>query len=264
MHGFPAHKLGYQNSSPLEAAVVGLAGQGALNTLQYLGANQFQFTAGAPSYSFGGPPGTGPLKLGFSKGDQLLITGTTGGPSTNTGKWFTFTDPDTLTVLEAIDSDAEDYTFLAVRRVVNGVLTDTGRQWVTSLCSWASLDPDTNNTGDRLRWIGAGSGAFPMIPNVLTLDQGVEVTTGNYLTELEDPATFPTVQSVRLRREFTTAEISITVPVLVSELGLFVDQNPTLNLDPTDNNNPPVFYKSFDGLMKSSDFSLVVEWDLKF
>lgn len=263
MHGFPAHKLGYQNSSPLEAAVFGLAGDPtANNTVRYLNANQFQFSAGAPTYTFAGPPSSSPLQLGFKKGDQLLLTGPAGA---NQGRYFTFTDPSTLTVLETITSDVVDYEFLAIRRVLNGVLTVTGQTWLRDLCAWSSVgDPDVSVTEDRLRWIGVGSGGFPMAPNVLTLDQGVEVTTGNYLTELEDPPTFPTAQSIRLRREFTTSEVSISTPVLVSEAGLFVDQNPTLTLDPTDNDNPPVLYKSFNGLMKSSDFSLVVEWGLKF
>jgi hypothetical protein len=263
MYGFPAHKLGYQNSSPLEAVVIGLAGDPtASNTVRYLNANQFQFSAGAPTYSFAGPVSSSPLQLGFQKGDQLLLTGPAGA---NQGKYFTFTDPSTLTVKETITSDAVDYEFLAIRRVLNGVLTQTGQAWLRDLCTWSSIgSPDVAITTARLRWIGVGSGGFPMIPGVLTMDQGVEVTTGNYMTELEDPPTFPTVQSVRVRREFTTSEISISTPVLVSEAGLFVDQNPTLSLDPTDNNNPPVLYKSFSGLMKSSDFSLVIEWDLKF
>ena len=263
MYGFPAHKLGYQNSSPLEAVMIGLAGNPvANNTVRYLNANQFQFSIGAPTYSFAGPPLDIPLQLGFQKGDQLLLTGPAGA---NQGRYFTFTDPSTLTVMETITSDVVDYEFLAIRRVIAVGLTITGQTWLRDLCAWSSVDdPDVAVSKARLRWIGVGSGGFPMIPGVLTMDQGIAVTTGNYMTELEDPPTFPTVQSVRLRREFATTEISIPNTVLVSEVGLFVDQNPTLSLDPTDNDNPPVLYRSFDGLMKSTDFSLVVEWDLKF
>jgi hypothetical protein len=263
MHGFPAHKLGYQDSSPLEAVVVGLAGDPtASNTVRYLNSNQFQFSVGAPSYSFAGPASTSPLQLGFQKGDQLLLTGPAGA---NQGKYFTFTDPSTLSVLETITNDSVDYEFLAIRRVLNGVLTNTGRAWLRDLATWQAVGTtDSSITEKRVRWIGVGSGGFPMIPPVLTLQQAIEVTAGYYLTELESPPTFPTVQSLRLRREFSTSEVSISSPVLVSEVGLFVDQNPTLSLNPADSNNQPVWYKSFGGLVKSSDFSLVIEWDLKF
>jgi len=267
MYGFPAHKLGYQNSSPLETFVVGLEGAGANNTITYLNANQFQFTAGAPSYSFGGPPNASPLRLGFERGDQVLLTGTTGSPGPDEGKWFTFTDPSTLTVKEVVTPTSEDYTFLAVRKVNNGVLTQTGREWLTQLCPWSFIGaPDVAFTEDRIRWVGLGSGGFPMIPGVMTLDSPIEYATGLYLTELSASpgTTFPTVQSVEFTRQYLTTEVSLTGPALVSEAGLFVDQNPSLNLDPAVSNNPPVFYKSFEGLMKSSDFLLLVDWTLKF
>ncbi|NNL47273.1 MAG: hypothetical protein HKO76_02805 [Acidimicrobiia bacterium] len=266
MQGYPAHKLGYQNSSPLEAAVIGLAGEtGANNTVTYLNANQFQFSAGAPSYTFGGPPTTSPLKLGFKKGDQIFLSGTTGGPGPDEGKWFTFTDPDTLTVLETVSSTAEDYTFIAVRRVHNGVLTETGRQWLTSLCAWSSIgDPDVAVTGDRIRWLGLGDGSFPMIPLVLGLASPIEYQTGLYLSEPSSATEFPTAQSAKISRLYSSGEVSISGPALVSEMGLFVDQNPPQNLDPAVGTHPPVLYKSFDGLVKSSDFSLLVEWILKY
>lgn len=270
MYGFPAHKLGYQNSSPLETFVIGLVGRGSNNTITYLNANQFQFTAGAPSYSFGGPPNVSPLQLGFEKGDQILLTGTSGGPGPDEGKWFTFTDPSTLTVLETVSSTLEDYTFMAVRRVNNGVLTQTGREWLPRLCAWSSIgDPDVEFTKDRVRWLGLGSGGFPMVPGVLTLDSPIEWTTGFYLATpavVPGPtySTHPTVQSLRISMLYGPSWVSISGPTLVSEAGLFVDQSAVLNLDPSLSNHPPVFYKSFKGLMKSSDFFLRVDWTIKF
>jgi hypothetical protein len=261
MYSFPAHKLGYQNSSPLEAFVIGLEGLGVNNTIKYLNANQFQFGAGAPSYSFGGPPNASPLRLGFEKGDQLLVNG----PPPNGGKWFTFVDPSTLTVMETIGSSASDYYFQAVRKVNNGVLTQTGREWLTRLCTWSSIgDPDVPLTEDRIRWIGLGSGGFPMAPGVLTLEAAIEYATGLYLAQVSGAPSFPTVQSTRYNHVYSASEVSISSPALISEVGLFVDQSPSLNLDPAVGNNPPVLYKSFNGLMKSSDFSLLLDWTLKF
>jgi hypothetical protein len=241
-----------------------VSGSGS-NQITYLNANQFQLSVGAPSYSFGGPPTASPLKLGFKKGDQLLVSGT--GP--DNGKTFTFTDPDTLTVLETVSSTLDDYDFVALRRLTSGVLTRTGREWLPRLCAWSSVgDPDVSLTEERIRWIGVGSGGFPMIPDVLTLDSPTEYQSGLYLSDLSAGSSGtisnPTKSTLYVGKEYSGAEISLTVPVLVSEVGFFVDQNPTLSLNPADSDNPPALYSSFDGLMKSSDFNFLAYWTLKF
>lgn len=261
MYRLPAYKLGYQNSSPLEAFQTRLASVGASNKLTYLNANQFQPSVGAPSYSFGGPPNASPLQLGFRKGDQLQVYGS--GPDNN--KVFTFTDPSTNTVLETITPTVENYTFLVWRWVLDGVLTQTGREWMARLCAWSSIgDPDVPVTEDRLRWIGVGSGGFPMTPGVMTLDVPIEYETGFYLRELFAPAGSHRRLETVYDRTYTGSQLSISGPVLVSEVGLFADQSPSLNFDPAVGNNPPVFYKSFDGIMKSSDFYLGLQWAFTF
>lgn len=104
-------------------------------------------------------------------------------------------------------------------------------------------------------------------------------TSTDYIAPVQTPE-FPSSTSVRFIKEFGANEITTTgVPVTVTEAGLFADVNPaagaptedipvgggtTTTLAPTLGSNPPVAYKSFEGLTKTVDFTLEVRWDFRF
>ena len=71
--------------------------------------------------------------------------------------------------------------------------------------------------------------------------------------------------SVRYHHIFGTGDISFGGPKVISELALYADSSPALDLDDTIGTQTPVAYKVLDeGLVKMSGFSLELFWELKF
>lgn len=162
----------------------------------------------------------------------------------------------------------------------HNVFTISGRNWLSKLCAWSTVSStDSPFTERRVRWIGVGTGSLLEVTTVSALSVPSLATSVDYIAPIQTPE-FPSATSVRFIKEFGTNEITVTgVPVTVSEAGLFADVNPaagaptedipagggvTTTLTPTLGSNPPVAYKSFEGLTKTVDFTLEVRWDFRF
>ena len=144
----------------------------------------------------------------------------------------------------------------------HNVFTTIGQELLTQLMVWSVIDvADIPYSQKRLRWIGLGSSTQPETEDVVRLVNPLEITTGVYLAELGTP-TFPTATSMRVVKEFAEDELSITDPVIIREVGLLMDVN--AGLDPEDPANEVSFYKTYEGLVKTQDFTLEIRWDLRF
>lgn len=172
------------------------------------------------------------------------------------------------------------------RREAHNVFTDTGRDWLAHLVVWAGLNTgpsgeDVAYTQRRLRWMGVGTGTQAEVEGVTSLVTPVEVDeSGNYLSPIQT-SDFPATKQVRVYKEFSTAEISISgSPVVpVTEAGLFVDVIPVSAIGGSEDSavgsedstlnrqvaaNAPVAYKMFDVINKTQDFALEIRWEFRF
>ena len=167
------------------------------------------------------------------------------------------------------------------QRIGHNVFTTTGRNWLSKLMAWQAIStPDVAFTQRRGRWIGVGTGNQLESQNVSALVTPAKATPTDYLMPIES-VEFPTSTSVRFTKEFGLTEITVaSLPVSVTEIGLFVDVNPVdtiggvedvayaagtveTTLNPALSVNPPVAYKAFDAVTKTIDFILEVKWDLR-
>jgi hypothetical protein len=168
---------------------------------------------------------------------------------------------------------------VATRRGHN-VFTVTGRNLLSKLIAWSAVaGMDVPFTHRRARWIGVGIGTQLEVATVSALSQPVIVSSpGVYLAALQS-AEFPTATSVRFIKEFGTSEITVGgLPITITEAGLFADVSPGASgatedqawtpggttLDPTSGTNPPICYKTFEGLTKTGDFTLEIRWEFRF
>ena len=173
------------------------------------------------------------------------------------------------------------------RRVGHNVFTTTGRNLLSKLIAWQTIDTtDTPYTHRRARWIGVGNGTQLEVTTVAQLNSPLVATAGgDYIVPLQT-VEFPTSSSVRLIKEFSTSEITVGgVPVTVTEAALFADVNPAIYaggspyqgtddsafgsgvdtvLNPQLSTNAPIAYKAFEGITKTVDFTLEIRWDLRF
>jgi len=162
----------------------------------------------------------------------------------------------------------------------HNVFTVTGRNLLSKLIAWETIAAtDIPFTHRRVRWIGVGVGSFLEVSTVASLAQPQQATPTNYIVPLQT-VEFPSPTSVRFIKEFGTGEITVAgAPVNVTEAGLFADVSPgnaggtedvghtaptDTTLDPTIGTNPPVAYKSFEGLTKTVDFTLEFRWEFRF
>lgn len=156
----------------------------------------------------------------------------------------------------------------SVRRGHN-VLTNFGREWFAKLMVWQTIAAtDVPFTDDRIRWIGVGSDNHPETKMVERLKQAVTITIGPnaYLAKVDDPPVFPAVNWVQFSRTFGTAEISHTTAVVIKEAGLYADEDSGggPGLSTLVGTNQLVAYKTFEGLVKFSGFTLEIKWDFRF
>jgi len=153
------------------------------------------------------------------------------------------------------------------RREGHNVFTNTGRNNLTKLINWAMID-DANDTADsqaRVRWIGVGSGTQLEVKEVLSLNSPLEVTTAPsvFIVPVEHLKTvFFTTTSVRYAKEYGTGDLSFGGPVTLTESALYMDVDATL--DTAVGTHKPSFYKTFEGLVKTPEFTLEITWELKF
>ena len=171
------------------------------------------------------------------------------------------------------------------RREGHNIFTVTGRNFLAKLVSWSSIGAtDVPFTQRRVRWMGLGIGTQLESPTVTSLAQATLTTPTAYLRPIQT-AEFPTSSSVRFITEFSTYEITLsTVPVTVTEAGMFADVSPAkpgfandgvedvphdpgvidTTLNPASATSPPIAYKTFEGLTKTVDFTIEIRWDFRF
>jgi hypothetical protein len=166
------------------------------------------------------------------------------------------------------------------KREGHNVFTITGRNILSKLIAWQTVgSTDVPFTHRRVRWMGVGIGSQLEVTNVIALNSAVLVSGTDYLAEVQS-AEFPTSTSVRIIKVFGPTEITFgSAPVAVTEAGLFADVNPwdmggtedsqasggfNTTLRPDIPSNPPITYKTFEPLNKTSDFSLEIQWDFRF
>lgn len=165
------------------------------------------------------------------------------------------------------------------KREGHNVFTITGRNLLSKLISWQTIaSTDIPFTHRRVRWAGVGVGSQLEVTTVAALSSPVLVSGANYLAEIQ--SSVPSGTSVRFTKVFGPTEITFgAAPVAVTEAGLFADVNPwdmggtedvqasggfNTTLRPDASNNPPIVYKTFEPLNKTSDFSLEIQWDFRF
>jgi hypothetical protein len=170
----------------------------------------------------------------------------------------------------------------SIRRAHN-VFTTTGKNWLSKLVAWETVAPiDVPYTQRRVRWMGVGTGVQSEVTSVTSILNPAIYDAGSAVLAPITATTHPTSTSVRFTRTYGTSEISFGGPVILTEAGLFADVNPydfvsggagtedtlapsgTSVLDPAVGTNPPVAYKSFDPITKTSDFTFEIRWDFRF
>ena len=165
----------------------------------------------------------------------------------------------------------------------HNVFTVTGKNWLSKLVAWSTIGAtDIPYTNRRVRWAGVGAGSQIEAPTVSALVTPLLATVTDYLRPIQS-VVYPTSTSVQFIKEFSTSEITIAqAPVLITEAGIYADVRPAdgggtedtsydpINLpsatilDPTKGNNALIAYKAFDGLSKTTDFTLELRWELRF
>lgn len=155
-------------------------------------------------------------------------------------------------------------------RVGHNVFTLEGREWLKYIVALESLGPDVALDSRRFRWIGVGAGTQLEITSVEGLVSPLTITTGpdEYLRVL-GTRTEPTNFSQKFTTVFTGASADFDhhgASVDVSEAGIFVDVHDGVGtlLDPSDSDNVPVAYKSFEPLTKAQAQTLTITWEFRF
>jgi hypothetical protein len=153
-------------------------------------------------------------------------------------------------------------------RIGHNVLTNIGKEWLAELMAWTTIDdPDVATTNRRIRWIGVGDDSHAMVSEAVeTLKSAVTITTGPdvYLAQIDSPVTTMSPVWVKFTRTLATGELSHSGNVVIKEAGLYADVSPGSVLSTSSALNPVVAYKAFDGLLKSSAFTLDLEWSFRF
>lgn len=165
-----------------------------------------------------------------------------------------------------------------LRQRVQGknICTLTGREFYSEITALQAWSPRGTFRDDRLAYFGLGTGSTPEVANITTLTQPVPYVTGEYLAAVQAPAIFPasstTRTSVQLIREFGRTEVSLGSSVVLTEAGIFSDGDPAsdwaVGSRPTDfataSADAPFFYKTFEPVTKTPDFTLRLVWEVRF
>lgn len=173
------------------------------------------------------------------------------------------------------------------RREGHNVFTNHGRDWLSRLVGWKQLASggvdDKAFTQRRIRWVGVGTGTQLELATVTQITTPAKATATDYFIPIQ-VVDYPTTTSVRFVTEFGAAQISLlpTDIVTITEAALFTDVqrvgtvgglddlpydgvggSGAWTLNPTVQNNPPVAYKAFIGIPKTTDFTFEIQWTLR-
>jgi hypothetical protein len=156
----------------------------------------------------------------------------------------------------------------------HNIWTNSGREYLPLLMSMQSaLTPFRT---DSIGYLGVGTGSQIESASVLTLAQPVASDAGIFLVALDTPPTFPlapTRTTVQFHRTFAETEITLAPgTVLVSEMGLFSNGNPSNNYTPGTRDTSlanaslqnPAAYKAFEPVGKTQALELDVSWQIRF
>jgi len=157
------------------------------------------------------------------------------------------------------------------------ICTLTGREHIAELIALGSLSPRTTIRDDRIAYIGVGTGSQPEVSNISSLVEPTPYKTAEFLAPLVFPASFPATSStaqntaVQFIREFGKNEVSLGYNVVLTEAGLFTDGDPDNDWDtsatPTDystaSGRAPMFYKTFEPITKTTEFTLRIVWEVR-
>lgn len=156
----------------------------------------------------------------------------------------------------------------------NNVFTDIGRNYLASLVSYAAFlsAPGSDEPAgskrryDGIRYISLGIGTQLETNTVSRLHTPVPFNAnGDYLAQVVAPNELPgSGVSAVFTRVFGLNEISLSGPVIVSEAGLFASGPAIAPLAPSNGNAPPVAYKVFEPLTKTTNVLLSVRWEIRF
>jgi hypothetical protein len=179
------------------------------------------------------------------------------------------------------------------KKVYNGersgknIWTLTGREFIAQVMSYAAYGNDPHNSGnlnpdiaardDRIRYVGMGTGTTPEVSSVAALVSPTAFQAGEFLAQVAI-ASYPLTAvanglrtTVRYSRTFAETELSISGSVIITEAGLFTDGSPAANYAPrsrdvtlaASSGQAPVAYKTFDGLKKTTSFTIDLLWDVR-
>lgn len=166
-------------------------------------------------------------------------------------------------------------------RVGHNIFTDVGRGWLTRLVAWNTIgSPDMPFTQQRVRWMGMGTGSLEEVPSIISLANAAKYDSVDYLAPI-DSVEFPDASTVRIVKLFGPEALNPDGgSIRLTEAGLYVDVNPADEnvvddlsvlpgtyetvLNPALASNPPIAYKSFEPITKTQDFSLEIQWELRF
>jgi hypothetical protein len=171
----------------------------------------------------------------------------------------------------SLESRADDR--IVGQFVGDNIWTDTGREYLVELMSLAARSPRAIFRGDRVAYVGIGTGSQPEVAGVTSLVEPVVYRAATYLAPLDVPSTFPPVGSrtrVQFVREYGRTEISLGSTVVITEAGLFTDGDPDNDNDydstpvdyATTSGRAPVAYKATDPLTNTDAVTLRLLWEV--
>ena len=134
----------------------------------------------------------------------------------------------------------------------HNILTDYGREWLRNLIVWDTLGAsDTPVEDRRLTRFVYGRGYQPATRYVTW--PAIYYT--SYDVTAQGVTTFPNSTTLRMEHTIGTGSGN---GITFSEVGL------ALRKDLGSTENKLAFYKTFEPILKTSSFSLVTVWELKF
>jgi len=170
------------------------------------------------------------------------------------------------------------------RREGKNIWTLTGREYLALLMSYSLYGTTAHTVGaigtqdvpyrdDRIRYLGFGTGSQPEVAGVTKLVTPISYDGTNFLAQTGNP-TFPltpTKSTVQFSRLYTELELSVAGSVVLTEAGLYTDGDESTHAPKSRSillvnaaNQAPVAYKTFEAFRKTSNFSLQVDWQIRF
>ena len=154
------------------------------------------------------------------------------------------------------------------------VFTDVGRNWLSALISYATFtqSPGVNEPAsskrryDGVRYMMVGTGTQLETNSVDMLNTPVAYNgAGDYLAQVVAPNELPgSGISAVFQRTYGVNEISMPTTVYISEVGLYPSGIESAPLSPAISTYPPLAYKTFEPVPKTTAFLFAVRWELKF